>query len=409
MHCDAFIAEIIMECLTPMSAPTTSLILIGSDPGTVAGLAMPLAAEARRQAAERRQQLEIALLLPPCQYASGQEQGAADSSGLFDRVIGPAATQLLSMGLSGWSPVGVPIVLHVGGDVWYSRRLAKRWSARAFAFVEGAQVARAHQAFEQIFVPTQELSDRLIRLGAPAGKVLITGDPIYDVPGRVPRLAPAGARPTVTFLSGSRDRVFASMFPFWIATAAALRTRQPEARLVVIISPFVSPRAHRRLVAEHRRALDDSGIEVDYGGWPAIVGSDLVFTIPGTNTLELAVRRIPAIVTASVRQAATFPLEGSLGWIARLPGVGPPITRRFVRAYLRRHPFVALPNVRTRRRIMPELVGDLTPDQVADEGARLLQDEAARQKIIQDLMEIPDETGASRRILARINLFQTAA
>src|SRR3990172_4596117 len=104
---------------------------MGSDRGTVGGLAMPVAAEARRQAAERRHLLEITLCLPPCQYASGEEQGAAISSGLFDQVIGPAATLRLSVGLPGWAPAGTPIVLHVGGDVWYSRPLARPWGAGA--------------------------------------------------------------------------------------------------------------------------------------------------------------------------------------------------------------------------------------------------------------------------------------
>jgi len=93
----------------------------------------------------------------------------------------------------------------------------------------------------------------------------------------------------------------------------------------------------------------------------------------------------------------------------RIPRIGSAIKLLVARAYLRRRPFVALPNIRAQRHIMPELVGDFTPDQVAEEGARLLQDGDARRRIIEDLMGIPDETGASRRILAAIDPFQAAA
>ncbi len=385
------------------SRPTTTLVIIGNGPGEVAGWAIPVATEARRAAAEAGRSLEIGLCLPPCQFASGQEQAVAMASGVFDRVVDPKETLRLGLGLSGWTPSAPPVILHVGGSFWYARRLSRRWRAPAFAFVERAHVSRAHRIFERIFVPTADLRDRLLHHGVPRRKVVVTGDPRYD--GVVTHQAALAARdgqhahPSVTFLAGSRDTVFSAVFPFWVKTATALRRRLPAARLLTIISPFVSPEVQRSLVAQHRETLDAAGVEVKHGDWSRIVESDLVLTIPGTNTMELAILRIPSMVVLPFSLAPQIPFEGLIEWITRIPRLGPSLRLWLAREYVKRQPYVALPNMRVGRRIMPELTGAVTPEQVADESARLVTDEPARAALARALEAIPLETGASRRIL----------
>jgi lipid-A-disaccharide synthase len=243
----------------------------------------------------------------------------------------------------------------------------------------------------------------LLRYGVPGEKVVITGDPRHDAAlmrhaGAHP-VAGSGAHPRVTFLAGSRDSVFSAVFPFWVQTACALRARLPEARLVAVISPFVSPSVHRSLVARHRAMLDAARVELGYGGWPQVEGSDLVLTIPGSNTMELAVLRIPSMVVLPSSLAPQIPAEGLIEWVTRVPYAGPALRLYLARRYVQRLPYVALPNMRAGRRIMPELKGAVTPEQVAEESARLIRDEGARMAMVEALEEIPVETGASRRIL----------
>ncbi|MCL6554099.1 MAG: hypothetical protein K6W08_13410 [Firmicutes bacterium] len=364
---------------------------------------MPIAAEARERSRTQAGRLEITLCLPPCQFASGQERTAAAASGLFDRILNPREVTRLALGLAGWRPAGPAAVLHVGGDLWYSRRLARRWKVPAWAFVERAHIAHGHGAFRAIFVPTVELRERLIRYGVPLGKVTVVGDPRYDAVLRDAASAPPaggnGTRPTVTFLPGSRDTVFSAVFPFWVETAAALRRELPDARLQTIISPFVSPEARAALLTRYRSTLDAAGIEIGAGGWPRVVGSDLVLTIPGTNTMELAILRIPSLVVLPFSLAPQIPAEGLIEWITRIPYLGPALRLQIARAYVRRRPYVALPNMRVGRRVMPELIGNVTPQQVAAECARLIRDERARAALVEALESVPRETGASGRIL----------
>jgi lipid-A-disaccharide synthase len=388
-----------------------ALVIVGNGPGEVAGWAVPIAAEARRWAQTARCPLAVHLCLPPCQFASGQEAAAAAAAGVFDRVLDPRATLRLGLGLHAWRPADRVAVLHVGGDFWYSRRLARRWRARAFAFVERAHIARWHQAYERIFVPTEAIAHRLRRRGVPAGKVTITGDPRRDaLDGVRDRLPPArGSGLRVAFLAGSRDTVFSAFFPFWVETAATLRAQVPDVEPVIGVSPFVSPEVRDALLARYRPRLDAAGVRVDGAGWAAIAGADLVLTLPGTNTLELALLRVPSIVVLPTTFSVQIPAEGVIEWLSRIPGVGPAVKLFLARQYLRRAPYVALPNMWARRRIMPELVGAVTPAEVAAEAARLLKDPAARRALAEALAVIPAQAGASRRIVETLRPVWEAA
>jgi lipid-A-disaccharide synthase len=148
---------------------------------------------------------------------------------------------------------------------------------------------------------------------------------------------------------------------------------------------------------------------VDGAGWAAIAGADLVLTLPGTNTLELALLRVPSIVVLPTTFSVQIPAEGVIEWLSRIPGVGPAVKLFLARQYLRRAPYVALPNMWARRRIMPELVGAVTPAEVAAEAARLLKDPAARRALAEALAVIPAQAGASRRIVETLRPVWEAA
>jgi len=395
-------------------APRSALIIVGNGPGEVAGWALPIAAEAHRWAAEERQPIEVDLCLPPCQFASGREESAAAAAGLFHHILGPKSTLRLALGFPGWAPAAPAIVLHVGGDFWYTRRLARRWGARAFAFVERSHVTRSQHDFERIFVPYRAIAEELVRRGVTREKILVTGDPRHDA--LLAHTAEAESRngsnpprngdhmaPTVTFLAGSRDTVFSASFPFWVETAAALRARLPAARLSVAVSPYVSPGVRSAMIARHQHTLHAERIGVEYGGLSDLMGTDLVVTIPGSNTLELALMRIPSIVVLPTNRPLPIPAEGIVEWITRLPLLGPALKLVLIRQSVRRRPYVALPNMQAGRRIVPELVGDFTPEQVAVESAQLLNDGEARRRLVEDLALIPNEAGASRRIIAAMS------
>ncbi len=388
-----------MDAITPLS----TLVILANGPGEVSGWAAPIAAEAKLRAAATGIPVEVGLCLLPCQFASGQEGAAAAGYGVFDQIVEPKASLRLGLGLPGWKPSGRPVILHVGGDFWYPGRLARRWRAAAYAFVERAHVARSHRVFDGIFVPTEELRERLIRYRVRPEKIVVTGDPRHDAVllgrGKSKEAREANAGPKVLFLAGSRDSVFSAVFPYWVETAVALRERLAEARLVAAVSPFVSPRLRSALVDRYREDLDAARVEIEHGAASSAWDADLALTIPGTNTMELAIMRIPSLVVLPFGLAPQIPAEGVTEWVARIPRLGPALRLHIARRYIRRRPYLALPNMRLGRKVVPELTGDVSPGQVAAEAARLIGSPAERAKLSADLAEIPAETGAAGRVV----------
>ena len=117
------------------------LVIVSSGPGEVSTWAVPMARAAAEWAAARGRPLTLTLILPPCQFASGQEAAFARRQGLFARVLGPRECLAVVTGLRRLPLAGPGCVLHLGGDLWYSSTLARRAGAPAFAYVETPLIA----------------------------------------------------------------------------------------------------------------------------------------------------------------------------------------------------------------------------------------------------------------------------
>lgn len=171
-------------------------------------------------------------------------------------------------------------------------------------------------------------------------------------------------------------------------------------RFRLIVSPFLSPGTWTSVRAESTRRWPALHVEwVTDDPWGALATSDLVVTIPGTNTLELALLAVPFAVVVETDLLALAPLEGVLEWIVRIPGLGGPIRRALLRQHLARVKYTALPNLRAGRAIAPEWVGRWTSEELAKQVAALLRAPGRREAMRRDLREaFTLHPGASRAV-----------
>src|SRR5574341_1488355 len=297
--------------------------------------------------------------MTPTQFAGGRESDVVASWGLFERVLDPAATVRISLGLQRCDVRRPGALIHLGGDLFLSARLARRLRLPSCAFAETVLAARRHRHFGRLLAATENVARDLIGRGVPASRVTVTGDPRGDALAGALRSdgpLPTGARaPTVSFLPGSRDRFFEILAPFFVETASLLARRIPGLRPQFIVSEFLTPSTVSRVMADVQTNPQTPSIRwITKQGWDAVARSDFAVTIPGTNTLELAMAAVPFAVVVPTQYLARMPIEGLLEWVARIPGLGHSLRSAGFRAYLRKERFLAIPNKRAGYAVAPE-------------------------------------------------------
>jgi hypothetical protein len=373
----------------PEARPATELVLAGNGPGELSGWIRPTAEAARAMALADGRTIRLTLALLPTQFAGGTELATVRGWNLFDRIIPPGECLRLAAGLGSLQTLPHAVLVHLGGELWLSSRLASRLGLPACAFSETVLIASRHRSFARIFVPTEGHAAELRARSVPEHKIVVTGDPRAAKPAQVRRhtlnlsAANAAASPTgrgggsdmIAVLPGSRDRFFRTATPLFLEIATALAAVRPEVSVAVIVSPFVTAEtlaAVRQSTVVRRSPVPVRWITGD--PWPVLAGTRMALTLPGTATLELAAAGIPFAVVLPTDHIAVAAVEGPLEWIARVTGLHWTLKRFALARYRSQMKFVALPNQRAGRQIVPEWVGRWTPQDIAHRVHRLLDD-----------------------------------
>ena len=385
------------------SRAPAELVITANGPGELTGWAVPLARAARAWAASQDRALRLSLVLPPCQVASGYERPFAIRQGVFHRIFSPRECLAFVTGWRRFPSAGPGCVLHLGGDLWYSAALARRFGFPALAYVETSLIRKRIDRFERAFVPSQALADRLVRRGVPAHRLSVVGDIRIEHLQTIPALSFARGRQRVALLPGSREWILRLGLPLILSAVPVVRALRPEVEFALIVSPFLSSGMISRAIS----AGSDLGIDVvDRDQLEAAAQCDLAITYPGTNTVELAVLGVPMLVLLPLHHPQAIRTPGLNEWVSRIPGMAGLTKSIIVAVYTRRHKLLAWPNREAGRMITPEMVGRVTPPQVARRVIEMLDDRAGLDRIAQELRTLyPPARGATARILEEMAPF----
>lgn len=380
---------------------SVELILAGNGPGELRGWMMPIAQAARARQHGQDRPTRLTVVLTPSQFATGREAEVIARWGLFDRIVDVPETLRVMFGLTSLTHESHAAVVHLGGDLWFSGRLAQRLQVQACAMSETTLIASRHNGFARIFAVSSQVASALRARGVPSQKILTTGDPRADTVAGPEAAGERASGYTVSFLPGSRDRLFEVIAPYFLAVADGLAERTPGLTIQIVTSEFLSPSVIASM--QQHAAAQWPNLRVDWvtDGTPAaLLRSDLVMTIPGTNTLELAYLAVPFVVVVELGLLHRVPLEGAAEWISRVPVLGPPLRQALLERALRRTRYVALPNARAERALVPEWVGRWAPDDLTKRLADLLADGKQRMTMRRELQKaFGGSRGASRVIV----------
>ncbi len=392
------------------------LVAIVNGPGEVAGWMLPVVDRLKARSPGSR----VTAVLTPCQFASGREREVVGGS--------PAVDETLTMGQfvrrywlaragEASSRDSRTLVVHFGGDPIYAAAASALLGVPAWRY---GTSSRGLMRVDRYLVPDGRTRAKLERRGVEPARIDVVGQVVVDsVPPQARTAARDNAaragRERIVLMPGSRRFELAFMLPFYVPVLDELRRRRPDADCVMPIAPFVSAALFHRIAASagYRFESRDEGARlVTPGGascriaegdpYPPLVSADLVITLPGTNTLQLAAVGVPYVVLLPLNRGENIPLEGVAGWI--LPSVRPlGLFRRYLTWWINRGiDYVALPNILASEPIVPELRGVLEPGVVVATVVDLLDDPARRAAMSTRLREIAGPPGAADRAAAAL-------
>jgi lipid-A-disaccharide synthase len=258
--------------------------------------------------------------------------------------------------------LGVPVVYYISPQLWAWRR------GRIKTMKQIADRVLVIFSFEEAFYRAA---------GIPVEWV---GHPLLDLaPAPAPRakiLARFGLdpdRPVVALLPGSRRTELHAILPDLVRAAILIRAKSPDVQFVVARAPHLSGEAFEPL-----KALGAGAVVVEGQTDDVLASADVALVASGTVTVQAALHECPMVVVYRL-SALTYRL-------------GKPFVR--VDTY-------AMANLVAGRRVVPELIqDDFTPERVAAEALRVMNDPAHAAAVRRDLREVHaklGEPGASRR------------
>jgi len=358
------------------------IILVSNSPGELSALVKPVA----ESIAEKMKDSRIILFLTPCQYTSGKELEYLKTIPEITEIIPSESykTWILRNRKPKIDFSKKGLVLYLGGDLGHAMLIARKVKYPALAYVQDRISWTGF--YKKFFVPDAKSKRKFARGKKIEPKIKIVGNLMVDSVNHLPQWKPESN--VITFLPGSRQWQIKHMTPLYEKIIKQLKAKIPGLKVQLVSSPF-------------QPAAEIKGAKmIDFD---EAYNSELVITIPGTNTARLAARGIPMIVVFPLDNTDVIPLEGLAHFIGKIPHLGSKFKKTLIQTLNKRIKYFALPNIKAEQEIVPEYRGAIDIDTVVMKTIDLLQNDKLRKKMSEDLKRSMGEPGASGRIVEEIN------
>jgi len=367
--------------------------MLTNSPGEIGGWFIPLARHIKTLYPE----IEIIAVLLPCQYASGTEARVLEETRLFSTVID--RRDILKFIVNPLIEDKRRLILQLGGDPYWGTLLKVRLNSKLFIYSDG--MTHINRWVDKVLLGNRNAYYK------EENRIIYVGNLVADsVPSEVSGKKDGS---DIAFLPGSRPHILEVILPLMLETADIL-SNFTGSIIKFIISPFISMDELKRCIPNYYEIMKDRIVSgsghifyLERGeNWEWVREVQLAINIPGTNTLQLALLKIPQITILPLQWAGYIPLEGILEWISRVPLIGREIKRRVVSRIVSNIKFVALPNIISKERITEELIGELTPEFIAQTILNLIIDKKRLTSMREKLKQIEFQRGASQKIATLI-------
>ncbi|MBW4434744.1 MAG: lipid-A-disaccharide synthase [Pelatocladus maniniholoensis HA4357-MV3] len=407
------------------------ILILSNGPGEVTTWVRPVVKALRQKFTDEqfskgdatRSHFRISVVLSPCPNASGKEADIARSYPEVDRVQSAEHFwQFLVWGKTyeNWDWKSQGVVVFLGGDQIFPIVIAKRLGYRSVVYAEWE--ARWHNLIDRFGVMKPEVAAKV----SPkyAHKFTVVGDLMAEAGSNLSFAENQGqTTELIGILPGSKPAKLAQGVPLTLAIAEHVQAQRPQTKFFIPVAPtldlqtlasFANPEKNpytetfggvsAQLINSESPILKTSkGLTVElithHPAYDILSQCQICLTTVGANTAELGSLAVPMIVLLPTQQLdAMRSWDGLPGILANLPGVGTSFAKLINWIFLQRKGLLAWPNIWAKSEVVPELVGKLQPQEVAEMVLDFLNNPAKLDKIRVKLQTTRGETGAANKI-----------
>ena len=400
------------------------ILILSNGPGEVMTWVRPVVRALRENLGIDRSSVRISVVLSPCPHATGKEAAIAQSYPEVDRVQEPEhfwRFLLWGKTAQNWDWRDRGVVLFLGGDQLFPVIIGLHLGYRTVVYAEWE--ARWHRWIDRFGVIKPEIIARIPQKYA--HKFTVVGDLMVEAGQAVGAMGRWGDGETelIGILPGSKPAKLAQGVPLGLAIAQHIQAARPQTRFVIPVAPtlnmetlasFANPQKNpvihlfgdtaAELVTGERPFLKTTaGLCVEL--WTRSPAYDLLsqcslcLTTVGANTAELAALAVPMIVLVPTQQLdAMRAWDGLPGLLANLPVVGTGMAKVINWLMLRQLGLLAWPNIWAQSEVVPELVGLLQPQAVAELALDFLNHPEKLKQMRDQLSAIRGQPGAAQKL-----------
>ena len=399
------------------------ILILSNGPGELTTWVYPFlkALDISLRSPEAKIKVRISIALSPCQNASGQEAQLAKSFPNVERVL--PHEQFFDFLLWGktpnWEWAKQGLVIFLGGDQFFAVAIAKRLGYKTLIYAEWE--ARWYRWVDLFAVRNEAITQKI-----PAkfrDKATAIGDLMVD---RVESasLSNADSKLRVCFMPGSKANKLKIGVPLMVAIADILNQKRPDLEFVIALAPTTTPETLAEYAQFSFPTPDGEGatavladgnllttkgtiitIHREFPAHELIKSSQICITTVGANTAELASLSQPMLVLLPTNFAdMKVGWDGLLGLLATAPLLSKVLANSInlllISQIQNRGQLLAWPNIWAGEAIVPELLGILTPTQVANETLFYLERPDELAKMRDRLKKVCGEAGAASKLAA---------
>ena len=396
------------------------ILILSNGPGEITTWVRPVVKSLRQLLGDNSAEVRISVMLSPCPHATGKEAAIAASYVEVDRV--QSSEHFMNCLIWGktaqswdWREKGV--VLFLGGDQVFPLIMGKRLQYRTVIYAEWE--ARWYRWIDAFAVMNEQVREKVT--ASYQEKMTVTGDLMADV--QQINLSPTQTEPIIGILPGSKAGKLAQGVPLCLAIAEKIHQQRPQIRFVLPVAPtldletlasFADPQINSlvkkmggisgKLIPGKEPMIQTSGglkIELitEFPAQEIMSQFTLALTTVGANTAELGALAVPMMVLLPTQQLdAMRSWDGLPGVLARLPVLGTVFAKIINGWMIKQKRLYAWPNIWAKSEVVPELVGELRPEDVANQVLDWLDNPEKLAQIRDRLKQVRGKPGAAHAI-----------